>query len=235
MEKLSLNDLLALLLPGLFFIISAQAANFYCPKFISFGWHALLSAVADWDALRVTIYFFGCVVTGALLNRISFLLIAKKRAKLYNKVSYGLYAHTGKLYDSLELPAPYTSFFNRDCQAIFGQPYKPANQEETRGDYFDYAFYYVLNHQEEPEMRTQQAYYFLFRNLFLASGLMSALLAVLSLTVLATHGWQGMQPLMGLLCLHLAAGYVVFAPIGRWYRKRMVRYVFTSYYMLRNK
>lgn len=234
MEKLTLSDLLALLLPGTFLVVATNLICSCLPPFYRLDIRSLLGTMGESEAFLAVFYLLLAVATGAIVHFLNFLFAERKR-RLYNYISGNLYLPTYLIFDELRNINFCLPFLNEDCRKKLGSSYTGNDTNAIiRETYFDYVFYYLICHREMPEMRVQQGFYFMFRNLFLSGLIFSVICLVLAITLWGMKGWVDARSLFALSILFLFLAYVIFRPVGRWYRARMVRFLFWQYYILRN-
>jgi hypothetical protein len=242
MEKVSINDLLSLLLPGLFLFLSGGLVNNYCPHYFHKTFQQLFGIGHESEFFNTIFFLLVSIVCGAFVHGVTYYFIRDKHLKIYNRFT-GLFQKTGIIFAGLYGMQHYTPFFDADCQKVFNVPFinpavKTEKEKETllqqQGAYFDYMFYYLTAQGKMSEARSNQNFYFLFRNLFTVNVLIIMSCLILSLVFVSLKGWSAVQPLALIALSYALLAYIVFAPLGRWYRKRMVRNLFFQYYMLRN-
>lgn len=240
MEKFSFNDVLALLLPGLFILFCIQLTGWSLPADYSFSLHYFMNIYSENDFLNSVFYLLLAVVSGGVVQKITVWAINRR---WYNRLC-GLYLPTGQLFSEDELLQNWLTFYNEDCRKLFevnydGSSLLPDPDEATRqskisatqAKYFDYIYYYMMSKDKLEEARTQQNFYYMFRNLFTISFLTGLACSAIYVFIVIKEGWN--TPLKtGILALLLFAfGFAVCRPLGRWYRKRMLRLLFYLYYL----
>ncbi|MBX2907970.1 MAG: hypothetical protein KF744_18130 [Taibaiella sp.] len=240
MEKVSINDLLSLLLPGLFLFVSGMLLNDLCPHYFIVDLHNVLSTVKESDVFSTIFFLLVCIICGAVVQGVTYFFISSHTQVWYNRLT-GLYTSPGHLFCRMVKLHSFIGFYNRDCMRVFNHSYNTSPAVPVTGelaikkqdDYFDYIYYYMVTHNKIDESRSQQNFYFLFRNLFTVCALMSVCAIFLFATFSLLRGaatWR----LLATGIAYLVVGYAVFVPLARWYRKRMVQRLFYQYYILRN-
>ena len=239
MEKLSLNEVLALLLPGLFAMFSIQLMFWAAPSYPQTDFKELLGFFEKNEFLNTTFFLLVAIVLGAVVQRITALQIDKK---LYNSKA-GLYKRTGLIFSDINMLQDWLPFYNADCKKLFGFQYDGAditatNEKEAgekklsiQGRYFDYIFYAMMNLEKNHEARAEQNFYFFFRNLFTVS--IIALLAgcVCFIIFCVQWGWQEAYLTLVVTLFFPAFAFIICRPLGVWYRRRMIRILFYQYYI----
>jgi len=239
MEKLSFNDVLALLLPGLFAMFLIQLINWAAPDVVPVLLDEVLGFFEKNEFLNTTLFLLAAIVAGAVIQRITAIIIDRK---WYNP-NKGLYRRTGYIFDDIRMLQQWLPFYNNDCKKILGYRYdgtdiiegteiiRKQKTIDMQGDYFDYVFYAMMNKEKNEEARTQQNFYFLFRNLFTVSFIAAATAIFCTAICIFRFGWQASSRLAIITILLLLFGYMICRPLGIWYRKRMVRVLFYQYYI----
>jgi len=242
MEKLSVNDILALLLPGLFSLfcvtIIGNTMPFCIGQPFTGGWNYFVEN----EFLNTSFFLLLAIVAGAIVQRINAFIINQK---WYNPKE-GLYKRTGLIFSDIRMLQHWLTFYNADCKKIFGYRYDGTDipeEDETKkknrtidvqGDYFDYVFYAMMGQEKNAEARAQQNFYFFFRSLFTVSALAATAASAIALIGLIKSGWQSSKMVIAVSLLLALFAYLVCRPLGVWYRKRMVRVLFYQYYIEKN-
>lgn len=238
MEKFSLNDVLALLMPGLYAIGCIEFIVWAAPAYEQL---TLNNKIPFFDKSDINTFFlfFAAIVLGAVSHRVTALIMEKK----WHRRKSGLYKRTGIIFYELKTLHDWTDFYNEDCKKKFGTNYDgedivAKNTKEhsdkkltVQGKYFDYVFHAVAHNEKTNAVLVEQHFYFLFRNLTTVS-IMSCIASVICFIFFwISKGWCNAYTMIIISGLFLILAQIIFAPIGAWYRKRMVRVLFYRYYI----
>lgn len=239
MEKFSIYDLLALILPGALFVFFLSIFNKL------FGIIDIDLNYSQWE-LFIGVYLCVIIIFGALLYKFSFLLnntFFDKLFKSYTKVS--IIYHTEK-----ELNFTMNNVLNRKSQEWYNKDifhdesaFESLNEKDKKnnsfliGNFYDRMYYELeyLNRIDTP--KTFQSFYLFFREIILASSILILIGLVLSFLVFIKWYFSFPQfittpDLKNTIITYIILLFLLLSStfLARWYRKRMVLKMFWAYY-----
>lgn len=240
MEKFTFNNVLALLLPGLFVLFCIQLTGWSLPIAYSFSLHNFMNIYKDNDFLNSVFYILLAIVSGSVIQKITVWAINQK---WYNRLC-GLYLPTSQIFLKDKALPDWMRFFNDDCKKIFDVKYDGSSLlteknegkrrkiiNDTQGKYFDYIYYFLMSKGKLEETRTEQNFYYMFRNLFTISFFMGLICIAIFFVISIIHGWKAALNNGILAFCFLLFGFMICRTLGKWYRKRMVHRSFYLYYI----
>ena len=236
MEKLSLNNILSLLLPGMYVMFLGYFIDTYVESILYINNEKLFATFRNNEFLQSAVYLLVALVLGAITNWLTISIIEKKWYAKY----VGLYEHCGKVFKEDKALATWNTFFDADCTSILGKPFLSPEKLDAKeriewkkhqGRYFDYIFFYLMAHEKLNETRNYQGFYFLFRNMVTVSafmllvGLTGYLLRLLQMGYCAD---ETVSFISFFVVLSLV-GILIFRKLGIFYRRRIVKTLFFCY------
>ena len=108
MEKLSVNDVLALLFPGLFVMLCISIISAAAPFSMGITITSLFSFFEKNEFLSTTFFLLLAIVAGAVVQRVIALIINNK---WYNPKA-GLYQRTGYIFSTINMLQHWLPFYN---------------------------------------------------------------------------------------------------------------------------
>lgn len=243
MDKLSLYDILGMLLPGvmfLFFLTIVNCSYAIYPE-------SFLSLDTAGEVKELSVLFSFSMIAGSCFYAINFYLVNK--TQWYNKL-FGMYDHVAKLY----LKAPFlhglmNETLNKKAFERYGKKiFHSKNQFEAlekqeqntvfdfQDEFYDIMYYELEHHEKIGYAKDFQSFYFFFRQMVTAL-MLTMILTIIGLLYalkttncdLSDYGWVSVKMLVCFLLLMLLC-----TQLARWYRKRMVLKMYWAYFTLLN-
>jgi len=206
MEKISLYDLLSVLLPGALLTLAIEVIA------IDLGFD--IEALEVNNYFKLTIFLSSSIFIGSLIN-----IFTRKLLWLYKK--FGLYTPIKKIYKSstdLELIKP---FFKEKMNSLEFDSSKKENIEQLWS-----VVYYELEATEKINSpKAFQSFYFFFRNFFSLGAIL-----LIPLILLTICHWYSAKYLFLLIIDVL--GIIFSISAAKWNRIKMVERMFWTYYSL---
>jgi len=210
MEKLSLYDLLSVLLPGALLTLFIEV--------VATDYGLDLNSLKINQYFRLTIFLTSSIFLGSLVNIITRILF-----KIYRKI--GLFTSVYKIYKKSKNLKQIHAFFDKMMQAIDKRHLKKDSKHE-RIEYLWNEIYYELEATDKIKTpKAFQSFYFFFRNFFTLG-----LILLLFLPILVAIKWVSIKYTL-LLGVNIL-GIIMSSFAGKWYRERMVERMFWTYYSL---
>ena len=212
MEKFSLYNSLAILLPGSLpvFVLEILIKN-----------SGNESLVTGSGFIDVAMLITASVFCGVMIHILSF-----KMLTVYKKI--GIYTPICKIFKRSEYYAVMRDFFEEKCKERFNF----ANDDEFCMDsncdtFYDWMYYTLEVEDKIAVSKSFQSFYYFFRNFFTMALLIQMLIFVYNVF----YGCLVKQNIIiySMLFILFFSWYAAV-----WYRKNMVRKVFWTYYVLRN-
>lgn len=243
MDKLSLYDILGMLLPGVMFLFFISVINTNYD--LSTSTFLNINTIDDFKELSVLFCF--SMIAGSSFYTLNFYLVTK--TNWYNKV-FGMYEHVASLYlKATTLHGIMNKTLNKKAKIRFGkkifyntvqigalQEDEQEASDKCQGEFYDIMYYELEHHDKIGYAKDFQSFYFFFRQMVTAL-MFTIMLTIIGLLYtifmtdcnLSDYGLVTAKMVFGflllmLLCTHLA----------RWYRKRMVMKMYWAYFTLLN-
>lgn len=211
MEKISLYDLLTLLLPGalLTFFIELIASNY------NFN----LDELGLNQYFNLAFFLSSSIFLGSLIN-----VLTNKWLKYYRKI--GLYTDIGIIYKNNKNLKRIKPFFQEKLKTIIGiEEFKKNSRSENFDIIWDEIYYELEAKDQINSPKTFQSFYFFFRNFF-------TLGIILFLPTLILCIYTKFQSLYVLLFLINLSAILISWKAGDWNRRKMVDRMFWTYYSI---
>lgn len=237
MEKLSLYDILNVLLPGIifyFFLSQIDAVYQWFPEdsFTVFETSNEIKKLGVW--LGISLFL------GASLNVVNFIILKKK---WYGKL-FGIYTDVFTIYDKMkDLHPTFNLLFNKKGVLWYGKEiflrdevYSKLNKNEQKEiqnfqDNFYSRVYYELEYLGKIEQpKTFQSFYFFFRQNLLTSSILLLFSIIAHIMYMAVNGWN-FQAAHVYLFLSLITLGILSKLLASWYRAKMVRKMYWTYFI----
>ncbi len=208
MDKLSLYDLLSILLPG------SLVSLFLVMIFNDLGYDLVGFELNDYFWL--TIYLSSAFFLGSAINILTRSILG---FKFYRK--FGLYAPIHELFEKASANNQLKSFYDN-----FDVPNVDKKNREKRTAYIWDEIYFSLEADNKISVpKSFQSFYFFFRNFFT----LGFILLVLMIAPVLIHGFTKKYfILLGVILLGMAISVLA----AKWNRKMMVSRVYWTYYSL---
>ena len=209
MEKISLYDLLSILLPGAIFTLFIEF------MFFQFNWHIDNYEVNEY--FKLTIFLSSSIFFGSIINIITRALLDKYYSKtwLYEPIP-DIYK---KLYSDENLPI--VKFLTKKLNEIEDNNFN--NKIESLWD----EIYFELESNNKIKVAKDfQSFYFFFRNFFTLGLLLLFVLIVLTIV------WYNTKHVFAYLLGFDVIMMILSIISAKWNRKQMVKRLFWTYYSL---
>lgn len=208
MDKLSLYDLLSILLPG------SLLSLFLVMLFNDFGYD--LDGFELNDYFWLTIYLSSSFFLGSTINILTRSILG---FKLYQK--FGLYTPIHEIYEKASHNNQLKPFYDS-----FDIPQGDKMSHQERSGYIWDEIYYDLEATDKISVpKSFQSFYFFFRNFFTLG-----LFLLLPTIALGLAHWFTAKYIILFIIILFAMGISVFA--ASWNRKMMVSRMYWTYYSL---
>ena len=209
MEKISLYDLLSILLPGAIFTLFIEF------MFFQFNWHIDNYEVNEY--FKLTIFLSSSIFFGSIINILTRALLDKyyKKTWLYKPIP-DIYK---KLYSDENLPI--VKFFTKKLNEIEDNNFN--NKIESL---WDEIYFELESNNKIKTAKDFQSFYFFFRNFFTLGLLLFLVLIVL------TIGWYHTKSVFAYLLGFDVIMMILSIISAKWNRKQMAKRLFWTYYSL---
>lgn len=212
MEKISLYDLLTILLPGALLTLIIQLI------FKDLGLKFVGLEVDQYFAL--TIFLSSSIFLGSSLNFLTEKLLSKLR-------KVGLFTEIETLYPKIKQTPDFVNFYNTMVKNDLLR-LKAAERHEVFEELWSKIYYYLEANEKITTPKAFQSFYFFFRNFFILGFLLIIPFGVL-IFVFSSPEKYILLSIINLLAVILS----IYA--GRWNRFKMVERMFWTYYMLKSE
>jgi len=242
MEKLSLYDLLSLLLPGIIFIFFLNTLSSI------YGLTPSWIVNDNWtSSIGISLCF--ALIAGAALYATNFYLV--KNIKWYNRI-FCMYKHVADIYfekgflhklmgETLNSKAK--DWYNKEIFYTKDDYYKKSNEEQksikdNQDEYYDRMYYELDNNGKIEHARAFQSFYFFFRQTVLACSLLLIIHTIIYTVCFIPCSCIKAPEFYSALYIFIVLTILLItsAKLAQWYRKQMVIKMYWTYFThLNNK
>lgn len=242
MDKLSLYDILGMLLPGFLFLFMLLALN---QVFGISPYFEELNTNAELKELSVIFSF--ATIFGAIFFTSNFYLVNK--TNWYNKV-FRMYDHVADIYLNFGfLHSLMNKTLNKKSINQYGKPIFFSNKEyhllsvedknnsrNLQNEYYDLMYYELEHFDKISYAKTFQSFYFFFRQLVtvFSTILLISIGIYLFRNLLRLENWADHYCFIIKFVVGCLLMIFTCVQLAKWYRKRMVLKMYWAYYSFLN-
>jgi len=209
MEKISLYDLLSILLPGSLLTLFIEMMS----KDLNFGFENIELSYY----FSLTVFLSSAIFLGSIIN-----ILTRKLLKFYKRI--GLYKPLHKIYKQIHKDSEIISYYD----SLMDKYPKKYSFEEKIIHIWDKIYYKLEANEKIAVPKTFQSFYFFFRNFFTLS-----LILLIPVIFMIIYKWFTLKYTIILIVIFVSAPLNIFA--GNWNRTKMVVRMFWTYYSLYKK
>lgn len=207
MEKISLYDLLSVLLPGAILTLSIEMLM------LNLGFE--YDSVATNQYFSLTIFLSFSIFLGSLIN-----ISTRGLLKIYRKI--GLYTSIYQIYEQAQALNTIKPFYKKLMDKLCSDD---CSKEQKVEQLWSEIYFELEATEKIGSPKSFQSFYFFFRNFFTLT-----ILLYIPLIIVIIINWISFKYLIFLAVNILGTFLSVYA--GKWYRERMVERMFWTFYSL---